>query len=342
MRKLIKELSDLRGISGREKRVGDAVAAMFSECCDEVRTDALGSVIGCIKCGRKNAPSVMIEAHTDEIGLMVSSIEENGLMRFKNVGGVDERILPSLIVTVHGTKDIQGIIGVKQAELTDRSKSYSIDDMFIDAGMKAEEIRKIVKIGDFVTLPQSGIDLGKHQISAKTMDDRASVAALVEVMRRLKECELSCDVYAAAAVQEEVGCRGGKTASYAITPDVAIAVDVTHGITPDNSVNAFEVGSGTVISCGPNLHPNLTKRLIDIAKERGIKYSIDVDGGCTGTDAWEIQVSGAGVPTALLSIPLKYMHTSVETLDLRDVKATADLMCEFIKRLEGDLSWLSL
>ncbi len=342
MRKLIEKLSSLRGISGRETRVGEETAAILSPYCDSVGIDPLGSVIAYRGCGLKGAPSVLIEAHIDEIGLMVSSVCENGALRFVNVGGVDERILPSLEVTVHGAEDIPGIIGFMPAELTDASKSYKLSELVIDTGLKAERVRELVKTGDFVTLPQSVGALGKHQISSKTMDDRASLAALISVMKRLRNEKLCCDVYLSAAVQEEVGCRGGKTSSYAVMPDMAVAVDVTHGITPDNDRNAFKTGAGAVISKGPNLHPRLTDRLIKTARANGIKYCVDVDGGNTGTDAWEIQVAGAGIPAALLSIPLKYMHTSVETLDVRDVKAVAELLASFIKGLGSDTSWLSL
>lgn len=342
MRKLIKELSDLRGISGHEYRINERIAEKFKPYCDSVALDALGSVIACKKCGRENAPKVMIEAHIDEIGLMVSSVTEEGFVTFTDVGGVDERILPSLEVTIHGKKDVYGIIGVMSAHLTDTSKSYTRDSMAIDTGLDAETVQSLISVGDSITLPQSVGRLSKKQMSCKTMDDRASVAALISVMKRLSDCPLNCDVYAVAAVQEEVGCRGGKTASQGICPDMAIAVDVTHGITPDNSRSAFEVGSGTVLSKGPNLHPRLTDRIEQTAKDKEIKLVIDIDGGCTGTDAWEIQVSGCGIPTALLSIPLKYMHTSVETLAVSDVKATAKAIAEFIKGLESDISWLSL
>lgn len=342
MRELIQTLSDLRGVSGHEYRINEQIKELFKPYCDSVEIDALGSVIACRKCGMENSPKLMIEAHIDEIGLMVSSVTDEGFITFTDVGGVDERILPSLEVTVHGREDVYGVIGAMSSHRTDTSKSYKSEDLAIDTGLDADTVKKLVRTGDSITLPQSVGVLSKKQMSAKTMDDRASVAALISVMKRISDYPIMCDVYAVAAVQEEVGCRGGKTTSFGIMPDMAIAVDVTHGITPDNSTNAFKVGSGTVLSKGPNLHPKLTNRLEAVAKSENIKYSIDVDGGCTGTDAWEIQISGSGIATALLSIPLKYMHTSVETLAVSDVKATAKLIAEFIKGLESDLSWLSL
>lgn len=341
MRKLIRELSDMRGISGFEYRLTDKIADMLRPYCDEVKIDALGSVIGVKRCGAPAAPKLMIEAHCDEIGLIVTSVTDEGYLTFANVGGVDERTLPQTEVVVHGKEDLWGVIGIKPDYLLERSKTVKIKEMAVDTGLDADKVRELVSVGDSVSIAQSVGKLGKKQFSGKSLDDRASVAAILTVMKKICEDDINIDVYAAIAVQEEVGCRGGKTSAYGIDPDMAVAIDVCHGITPDNSDNAFEVGTGTVISVGPNLHPKLTNKLFDVAERYGIKVNKDVDGGNTGTDAWEIQVSRDGVPTALLSIPLKYMHTSVETLAVSDVKATVKLLTQFIREQEGDIKWLN-
>lgn len=342
MRDLIKKLSDLRGISGFEYRLNRKIADMMSKYADEVTIDPLGSVIAVKRCGKENAPSVMIEAHCDEIGLIVTSVTDGGFVTFANVGGVDARILPSLEVMVHGREDVSGVIGIKPDYLNEQGKSIKIKDMAVDTGLCAEKVKELIEVGDSITIAQSVGSLGRSQWSGKTLDDRASVAAIISAMKRLCNASLNADVYYVAAVQEEVGCRGGRTTAYGINPDMAVAIDVTHGITPDNSENAFEVGSGAIVSVGPNLHPKLTKRLFETAKKHSIKTETDVDGGNTGTDAWEIQVVADGVPTALLSIPLKYMHTSVETLAVSDVEAVSSLLVHFIEDLEEDVSWLSL
>lgn len=341
MRELIKKLSDMRGISGFEYRHTDKIAKMFEKYCNSVTIDPLGSVIAVKKCGHENAPKIMIEAHCDEIGLIVTSVTEEGYLTFANVGGVDERTLPTTEVVVHGKRDLWGIIGIKPEYLQTEGKTAKLKELAVDTGLDADKVKEIVSVGDSITITQSVGKLGKNQFSGKSLDDRASVAVLIEVMKNLKDCDLYVDVYAVAAVQEEVGCRGGKTTAYAVNPDMAVAIDVCHGVTPDNSDNAFEVGTGTVISVGPNLHPKLTSALFDIAEKCKIKVNTDVDGGNTGTDAWEIQVARDGIPTALLSIPLKYMHTSVETLDISDVKATVALLTEFIKEQKGDTQWMS-
>lgn len=345
MKELIQTLSDLRGISGFEYRITDKIAQLFEPYADNVTRDALGNITAVKKCGKENAKKIMIEAHTDEIGLMVSDIDKNGFLSFVPVGGVDGRILPASEVVVHGKKDLKGVIGAKPPHLQnpgEQNKSSAMEDMAIDVGMDEREVRELVGIGDSVTFAQSVGELG-GQFSGKTLDDRAGIAVLINVMQRLMKIKLDADVYAVAAVQEEVGLRGAKTAAYGIEPDMAISIDVCHGITPDNSKNAFEVGEGTVISIGPNIHPKLFERLKSTAEEHHIALQYDVDGGDTGTDAWAIQVSRLGVPTALLSIPLKYMHTSVETLCISDVKMTAELLTYFIQNIGEDTEeWLCL
>lgn len=340
MKKLIKKLSDMRGISGFEYRLNKEIAKEFEPYCDEVRIDPLGSVIGVKYCGKENAPSVMIEAHCDEIGLIATSVTEDGFVTFSNVGGIDSRILPSLEVVIHGTSDIRGVIGIKPDYMNEPGKSIKMRDMAVDTGI--ENIGDFVSVGDSITIAQSVGNLGKSQWSGKTLDDRASLAAIINTMKDLSKKSLNVDVYAVAAVQEEVGLRGGKTSSYGINPTMAIATDVTHGITPDNSKRAFELGKGATISVGPNIHPKLSKRLFETAEKHKIKVVAEVDGGCTGTDAWEIQTAADGVPTALLSLPLKYMHTSVETIDIADAKAVSELLTHFIEDLESDTSWLNL
>lgn len=346
MKKLVKELSDLRGVSGFEYRISDKIADYFRPYTDEVTVDTLGNVIAVKRCGKENAEKIMIEAHCDEIGLMVRDIDDSGFITMAMIGGLDTRILPSSEVVIHGKKDIPGVIGAKPPhlqEIGEAGKSSKFTDMAIDTGMSAEEVRKYISVGDAITLAQSVGELGKGQFSGKTLDDRAGVAALVTVMKNLMKIKIDADVYAVAAVQEEVGLRGAKTAVYSINPSLAIAVDVCHAVTPDNSYNAFETGSGAIISVGPNIHPKLRKRLSETAEKYHVKTEIDVDGGDTGTDAWVMQVSRCGVPTALLSIPLKYMHTSVETLSISDVEAVAELLTYFIQNIDGNTEeWLCL
>ncbi len=336
MEKLIKKLSEMRGISGFEFRIAEEIKKMFEPYCDEVYIDVLSNIVAVKKCGNPEAKKVMIEAHQDEIGLMVSEISDEGFLSFVNIGGVDARILPAAEVIVHGRCDLKGVIGAKPTHLSadgDDKKSSKITDMAIDTGLSGAEVKKLVKVGDSVTLPQGAGKLLGGQYSGKSLDDRASIAALLTTMRELSKKDLSVDVYCVIASKEEVGGFGASVATFDIRPDIAIAVDVTHGVTPDNSYSAFPVGSGAIVSYGPNIHPHLYERLIEVAKEHKIKTKIEVEGGNTGTDAWVMQVVQEGAATALLSIPLKYMHTSVETLAISDVKAVSKLLTAFITEL---------
>ncbi len=341
MKKLLKILSDMRGVSGFEYMLNEKIAEMMKKFADEVYIDNSGSVVA-VKRSKNPKAKIMLEAHCDEIGLMVKNIDKDGFLTFVNIGGVDARILPASEVIVHGKKDILGVIGAKPPHLQnadEAGKSVKIKDMAIDVGMSRDEVTKYISVGDSITLAQSVGELLNNNFSAKTIDDRGGVAALLKVMETVYNEDLECDIFFVATVGEEVGLRGAKTAAYRINPDMAIAIDVCHGITPDNSYNAFETGSGTVISVGPNIHPKIGEKLKELAKKNEIKYNIDADGGDTGTDAWAIQVSREGVPTGLLSIPLKYMHTSVETLDIDDLEATAKLILEFIRNTKG-VDWL--
>lgn len=272
----------------------------------------------------------------DEIGLMVSEIDKKGFIKFVNIGGVDERTLPSCEVTIHGTKDIKGVIGAKPPHLQESGEdknSIKVTDMSIDTGLDAEKVKRIVSVGDSITLADSVGKLLNNIYSAKTLDDRAGVCCLLQVFKNIQE--LDSDLYAAISVQEEVGLRGALASAFSIQPDFAVAIDVCHAVTPDNSKNAFELGSGAVITVGPNIHPKISGKLFEIADKFNIKTETDVDSGNTGTDAWAIQTAGFGVPVGLLSIPLKYMHTSVETISLSDIEATALLLEKFIKESDN-------
>ena len=344
MKELLEKLSALRGISGNEFKISNVISDVLRPYADEVYSDKLGNVIAVKKCGKSDAPKLMIEAHMDEIGLMVRDINDDGFIGFVNIGGVDSRILPGGEVIVHGTRDIKGVIGAKPPHLQtaeEAKKAIPMTDMVIDTGLKAEEVKELVSVGDAITVRGDFCTLLSGRVAGKSLDDRAGVAALVKVLESLDGKQLDCDIYAVAAVCEEVGGRGAAVAGYSIMPDIAIVIDVTHGLTPDNSKNGFELGSGVAIAKGPNLHPNVTNRLISIAKEKEIKYTIEVEGGDTGTDAWILQVVGTGIATALLSIPLRYMHTTVETLDTSDVDALCDLITEFCAGIDDNVEeWL--
>lgn len=331
----IKKLTSLCGVSGSEENVSDALKSMLEKHCDTVYIDSLGSVVG-IKKGN-GAGKVMLEAHIDEIGLMITKITDDGFLKFTNIGGIDARILPGNEVTIHGKKDIFGVVGAIAPHLLSAKELSSVipkEKLFIDIGMSKEEAEKIVSAGDTVTFCGEFTKLGKKYAAAKSQDDRTSVAALLEVLDSIGDTVLPFDLYVVGAVQEEVGLRGSSTVTYGIDPDFAIAVDVCHGDTPDASENTFSLGGGTVFEVGPNISKKLAANIIKSMDENKIKYGIEACGGNTGTDAWAMQICRNGVPTALFSIPLRYMHTPYETVCIDDVKETANAIAEFLKGLE--------
>lgn len=333
--------SDLCGVSGHEQRVAEEIKKLFVPFCDEVYTDPLGSVIG-VRKSKSSRGKVMVEAHIDEVGLIVNEVGENGFVYFQEVAGVDVRTLLAQEVVIHGREEVFGVIGAKPPHIlkgAEKDKPVDFDHLYIDTGYTTEEIKKLVRVGDTVTIKNRTIHMLGNQISSKAQDDRAGVAAIIDVLEQLKDVELPFDLYVAACVQEEVGLRGGGCAAYSINPDFAIAIDVTQGKTPDGSNDAFDVGEGIVVAKGPNIHPTLLSAFLKYMDETEKKYHINIHPERTGTDAAAIQIANSGIPVLLLSIPQKYMHTCIETLDLTDAQLVADTIAGFLKTVEkvGDL-----
>lgn len=335
---LLKKLSEARGVSGYEAEVRGIVAEEFRRYADEVQTDKLGSVVA-LKRGEGEEPRrrIMLAGHMDEIGLMVTRLEQ-GFLHFTEIGGFDERTLLGQEVMVHGRKDLPGIIGSRPPHVLppeEREKTIDMDKLFIDVGMGEEEMKRLVRVGDLATLRRGFTPLQGDLVAGKAFDDRAAVAAILVCLEGLASVRHAWDVYAVATVQEEMGLRGAITSAYGLAPDVGIAVDVGFGDQPGVSeAETLEMGKGPAIAFGPNIHPRLHEALVEVARELEIPYQVEPVPGRSGTDAWAIQVTREGIPTALLSIPLRYMHTSVETLSLKDVERTGRLMAGFIARLD--------
>ncbi len=325
--KLLKDLTQVQGVSGDESRVADLLKKIASPLCDEIYESPLGSVVMVKRCGLKNAKKVMIDAHIDEIGLMVTGVHEKGFVSFTQVGGTDLKTLLASQVTIHTSGgDLPGVIGSVPPHLAKKEdKSLTTESLYIDTGLSQKEAAEKISIGDTVSFDSPTVRMG-NCMAGKTMDDRASVAAMILALSQLQKVLLAVDVYFVGAVQEEVGLRGALTSAYEINPDLAIAIDVCHATTPDNSENAFELGKGIVLTMGPNIHPGVFSWLKKTATTYHIPFQLEACGGDTGTDAWAIQIAQNGIPTALLSLPLRYMHSSVETLRISDVESTAQLL----------------
>ena len=334
-KELLSRLIEIPGVSGYEDQISDMVRDTFRPYCQEVHQDAFYNVYG-KKAGTKQGlgPKVMLAAHLDEIGLMVKDIDEKGFISFTNIGGVDQRILLSQEVYIHGKEKLFGVIGAKPPHLQGKEeakKAVPVKEMVIDAGLDPKRLKELVSIGDLITFKSPLIDLNESYVCGKSIDDRAGVVMMYETMKELDKLVFAGEVYFVATAQEEVGTRGAIISTYSVEPDIGIAIDVTHGDTPDASKEeTHNMDTGPVIAVGPNMHPKLTDRLMNVAKDNGIDYLIEVEPGLTGTDARSIQVSRQGVPTVLIEFPLRYMHTTVEVLNMDTIKKAARLTALFI------------
>ena len=336
----LKRISQASGVSGAESEVAGIVAEAFGKLATQVQTDALGNVIAWkegegLPSGEH--PRIMLAGHMDEIGLMVTKVD-GAFLRFTTVGGFDARTLLGQEVTVHGRRQLAGTIGCRPPHVlapSDNEKVVPIDQLFIDVGLDAASLAEAVAVGDVVTIRRDAVELGRGYMAGKGFDDRASVAAIALCLELLGNRRHSWDVYAVATTQEEVGLRGATTSAYGVAPQAAIALDVTFGSQPGvPEAQTSAMGGGPCIGFGANFHPLLHERLVATAKAHEIPYQIEPTPGHSGTDAWAIQVTREGVPTGLVSIPLRYMHTPVETVDTRDIERTGRLLAAFISELD--------
>ncbi len=335
VQKILTEASAKVGPSGQEMEVAEYFAGQFRPFVDEVTVDAMFNVIAHKK---GTGPRVALFAHMDEIGLMVIAIEEDGSLRLGNVGGVDPRILPASRVWVHGKERLFGTIGAMPPHLMkpeDRKKNYERKDLYVDVGLPVEKVRELVRVGDIVTFNVPATPLLNGQFAAKTMDDRACVAMLVETAERLRKLQCDADVYFVGSTQEEVGSRGAETAAFAIAPDLAIAIDVDHATIPGSRPNTTVELDSLCASIGPFLQPKLLKRLMDCAAAHHVKLQTTVAERNTYTDGDEVSLARDGIPMVLLSLPLKYMHTTVETLDIQALQEGSRLLSHFLSELDA-------
>ncbi|KAJ49470.1 endoglucanase [Clostridium tetanomorphum] len=336
-KEILKNLCQVHSPSGREEWIYNIIKSNF-QCFGEVSKDNLNNIYIHKKANNKgnNKGKLMIMAHADEVFLMITEFHENGFLKFKSQG-IDAKALVSQEVLIHGRKPINGVIGIKPPhliEINESEKSISIDDLLIDTGYSIEELKEIVNVGDYATLKRSFYELLNNNVVCKAIDDRAGIAALYECAKEIKNIKNNMDIYFVCSCQEEVGHRGAKVASYNINPDIGIAIDVTFDSGKLGDTNRENVLAGGPIICiGPNIHAKLREKIMEIANEYNIPYGVEVEPGNTGTDAWDIQISRDGIPTLLISIPIKYMHTSVEMVNIEDIKNTGRLLAKFIEKL---------
>ena len=333
-KQLLFDLCAPSGPAGREGEAAEKAAELLSQFAS-VRRDALGNVLGHL--GDPNAPRhILLDAHIDEIGLVVTSLSD-GFLKVGKAGGVDIRTLPAHEVVIWGRKPIPGLFCATPPHLSkdsDRSKFSSLDEMMVDTGLTADQLKDLVQPGDRVTLKRNPKNLLDDRIACGALDDRAGVASLLKCVSLLPGLKKT-QVTVLFSVQEEVGQAGAITGSFGVDATEAIAVDVSFAMSPGcPSHKCGKLGDGVMIGYSPILSRSMFERLVSLSKEEDIPYQTEIMGGDTGTNADYIAISRTGIPCGLLSIPQRYMHTACEVVDVHDVDAVAKLLAAYI--VKGD------
>ena len=335
IKEIARELCALSGPSGFEDEVAERAAELLRPLVDEVRRDAMGNVLGFRSCGRTGAKRLLLDAHLDEVGFIVTEVCQ-GFLRFSALGGLDARTLPGREVRVLARGGaLYGVIAclpphVLSAE--QREQAVEIKDLFIDIGYSQAEAEKFVPVGTPGAFEGPMFDLQGDNFVSKALDDRLCAAVLLKVLENLRGEALPCDLAVLLSVQEEMGLRGAAPGAFALEPDYCIALDVTHARTPDAPKReTFAPGCGCTLGVGPNASRTLTGAIAEAGREKGIPFQWEVMPRSSGTNGWAIQIARQGIATAIVSVPVKYMHTPVETASLADAKAAADLIAAFLR-----------
>jgi putative aminopeptidase FrvX len=337
----LEKLSNANGVTGREGEVRELMKKYLKPYVDETREDKLGNLIA-FKKGNKDAPTVMLAAHMDEVGLMIKNIKKKGFLQFAKVGGIDDRVLLAQKVIVHTDKGpLTGVVGSKPPHIQteeERKKVIDADRLFIDVGAKdknkAEKMG--VQVGDVVSFDTKFARIGNDVVLGKALDDRVGCAMMIETLRRLQKVD--CNIYAVGTIQEEVGLRGATIAAFQVAPDVGIALESTvAGDMPgvEEGEAPAKMGEGpvlTVADAGLIAHPKVLRLLIDSAKEQEIHYQLET--GIRGsTDAARISLSREGVPSGVVSVATRYIHSPAAILNLDDVEKAVKLVVAAVKKV---------
>lgn len=331
IRSALKALTESAGVSGDERYASEAAAELLRNYAENVEIDSFGNVTGMVKSDAPAAETLMLDAHIDRIGMIVTYIDDGGFIKMGAVGGLDMRVMLAQSVTIHGKEKVRGVISTLPPHVSkEHSKVAEIGELAVDVGMTKEQAEKYISLGDRITINSDFRKLAGERVSAAAVDDRSGVCAVLAALEMLKGRKLKYDLAVSFSAQEETGERGVKQTAFRIQPDRAIAVDVSFGRTPDSEPqDTAELGSGVMIGFSAALDRKMSEDLREIAKERKIPFTVEVMPSSTGTNADSIAVSGRGVRCCTLSFPIRYMHTPIETVDIRDIEATARLICEY-------------
>jgi len=344
---LLKELISAPGISGYESGVRPVIEKAWEGITDILSVSRLGSLHALQRgTGPEPRPGILVAAHMDAIGLMVNAVLD-GFLRVTSVGGIDVRVLPGQMVIVHGRRDLPGMVIPTPARLLPSSVKGGVvplEYLLVDVGLLPEEVAGLVRLGDSVSFAQPPIETTAETLIGHTLDNRASIAALTHCLEILHSRPHAWDVWAVATVQEEVTLGGGYTSAFQLHPSLAISMDVTFGSSPGSPGHmTFPIGKGPTLVWGPNVHPYVFNTFKNLAEKLEIPFSIEPTPLNSGTDSVAMQVVLEGIPNMVVGIPLRYMHTPVEMIALKDLTRAGRLVAEFIAQLDVDfmdkLSW---
>ena len=339
---LAKDLFSAAGISGHEQAARDVVRPMWEPLVDEIEVSRLGS-LHALRHGRGAAPRprVMLAAHMDVVGLMVKQ-GVGSFLRVSDIGGVDPRLLPGQPVVVHGRRDLPAVVAHPPHHLLPPERSAKsaprTNEMWVDMGLGAVEVGRWVRVGDVISFAQPPFELGETRISGRGLDDRVGILAITVCLHELQHVAHRWEVAAVATVSEEMTFGGASTSAFGLRPELAIAVDATHatGVPDLPEFKAFPMGGGPTLGMGSDIHPGLLRTFEVAAKAAEIPYVLEVMPGHSGTDARAMQVTQEGVPTMVVSIPVRYMHSPVEVADLGDIERTGRLVADVIASLDDE------
>lgn len=332
--KLLKELTACAGVSGFEENIAVKLEKML-EPFGKVSRDSMNNVY----CTFGEGYHFLLDAHLDEIGLVVTSVTDDGFIKVGKCGGIDLRMLPGYEVSIWGRKEISGVVSTLPPHLQtaeDEKAVVKLSDISIDTGLSKDELEKYVSLGDFITFKRNFTPLLNGMLSASCLDDRAGVCSILLALDDLKK--LPCKITVMFSSQEELGTRGAKIGPYAKAVDEAICVDVSFAYTPGCSKDdCGEIGKGAMIGFSPVLDKDISRRLAYAAEKYNIPCQCEIMSGRTSTNADVISVSQSGIKTALISIPEKYMHQPAEVVDIGDIKSVARLIVAYIRERAGEL-----
>lgn len=334
----LKQLISAPGLSGHEEPIRRIIEDTWQPLTDELHLSRLGSLHG-LRRGSAPEPRrrLMLTAHMDAIGLMVTGLVD-GFLRLTQVGGLDPRVLPGQLVTVHGREDLPGVIVQPPGHLLPPeigNDPVPLEYLLVDVGLLPRQVERLVRVGDLVSFAQPPLELSQEYLAGHSLDNRASVAALTHCLMELQGRSLSWDLWVVATTQEEETLGGALTSAYQLRPDAAVAIDVTFASSPGSPAHlSFPLGKGPTLGWGPTIHPALQKAFVDLADRLEIPYKLEAMPRRSGTDADALQTAAEGIPTMVLGIPLRYMHTPVEMVSIKDITRTGRLLAEFAASLD--------